>query len=164
MGGTPQSKVRNDSSNASTGRSASPLPITSGTARANQAGASGRWANKTHKLEREHHGKAVAQTIQRHRQAPPADVLARMSGEKRRMDKVVRSVSEVGNGAQVKQRLSHKLGDAGASKGAGCQALMEVNVIIRFFSSSICIIIMHFLLYWTIITFRVSSHSRIYLV
>ncbi|KZP21455.1 hypothetical protein FIBSPDRAFT_860637 [Athelia psychrophila] len=75
-----------------------------------------RWANKTRELERERRGEVVARTMRRRRQAPPADVLARMSGEERRMDKVARSVSEVGYVAQVKRRLGHKIRDEGASK------------------------------------------------
>ncbi|KAF8649132.1 hypothetical protein AX16_005995 [Volvariella volvacea WC 439] len=66
-------------------------------------------ANKTRELERERRGEVLKRTIRRRNQGPPAHVLRRMSPERREMDKVVRSVSEVGYVAQVKMQLGFKL-------------------------------------------------------
>ena len=68
-----------------------------------------RHANKTRELERERRGETTARMIRRHRQGPPAAILSTMSDEERKMDKVARSVSEVGYVAKVKRRLGHKL-------------------------------------------------------
>ncbi|KAF7977210.1 hypothetical protein HWV62_4473 [Athelia sp. TMB] len=68
-----------------------------------------RHANKTRELERERRGETTARMIRRRRQGPPAAILSAMSEEERKMDKVARSVSEVGYVAQVKRRLGHKL-------------------------------------------------------
>ncbi|TFK59820.1 hypothetical protein BDN72DRAFT_780216 [Pluteus cervinus] len=66
-------------------------------------------ANKTRERERERKGEVLPRTIERMNQGPPAHVLATMSTEKRVMDKVVRSVGEVGYVAKVKKRLGFKL-------------------------------------------------------
>jgi hypothetical protein len=73
-------------------------------------------ANKTRELDRERRGEILARTIDRRNQGPPAHVLTRMTREERRMDRVVRSVSEVGYVAQVKRRLGFKLRDSEAWK------------------------------------------------
>lgn len=72
--------------------------------------------NKTRELERERHGEVLPRTIRRRNKGPPASVLAKMSVEERRLDKVARNVSEVGYVAAVKRRLGHKLRDPEAWK------------------------------------------------
>lgn len=67
--------------------------------------------NKTRERERERHGEILPRTIRRRNKGPPAHVLAKMSLEERKMDKVARSVSEVGYVGMVKRRLGHKLRD-----------------------------------------------------
>ena len=67
--------------------------------------------NKTGERERERRGEVLRQTIRRRNKGPPAHVLARMTPEEKHMDKVVRSVSEVGYVGQVKRRLGFRLRD-----------------------------------------------------
>ncbi|KAF5382048.1 hypothetical protein D9615_004459 [Tricholomella constricta] len=66
-------------------------------------------ANKTRERERERRGEVLRRTILRQRKGPPAHVLAVMTPEQRRMDKIARSVSEVGYVAKVKRKLGFKL-------------------------------------------------------
>ncbi|KAG6891381.1 hypothetical protein C0992_008092 [Termitomyces sp. T32_za158] len=66
-------------------------------------------ANKTRELERERRGEVLRRTILRRRKGPPAHVLALLTPEQRKMDKVVRNVSEVGYVAQIKRKLGFKL-------------------------------------------------------
>jgi len=68
-------------------------------------------ANKTRERERERRGEILRRTVLRRNKGPPAHVLRRMTEEERKMDKVVRSVSEVGYVAQVKRKLGFKLRD-----------------------------------------------------
>ncbi|KAF9002935.1 hypothetical protein BDQ17DRAFT_510015 [Cyathus striatus] len=72
--------------------------------------------NKTREREREQRGEILKNTLKRMRKGPPAHVLALMSPEKKRMDRIARSVSEVGYVAQVKKKLGHKLRDPEAWK------------------------------------------------
>ncbi|KAF8886728.1 hypothetical protein BD779DRAFT_1441452 [Infundibulicybe gibba] len=72
--------------------------------------------NKTRERERERRGEILTWTIQRQRRAPPSHILQRMSEAQRKMDKVVRSVSEVGYVAQVKRKLGFRLRDKEAWK------------------------------------------------
>ena len=67
--------------------------------------------NKTRERERERHGEVFKAVLERQAKGPPAHVLARMSPEQRRLDKVVRSVSEVGYVAMVKKKLGFRLKD-----------------------------------------------------
>ncbi|KAF9460353.1 hypothetical protein BDZ94DRAFT_1266355 [Collybia nuda] len=73
-------------------------------------------ANKTRERERERRGEILRRTISRQNAGPPAPVLAKMTPEQRKMDKVARSVSEVGYVAQVKRKLGFKLRDPNAWK------------------------------------------------
>jgi len=66
-------------------------------------------ANKTRERERERRGEILRRTILRQNKGPPAHVLAMMTPEQRKMDKIARSVSEVGYVAQVKRKLGFKL-------------------------------------------------------
>lgn len=75
--------------------------------------------NKTREKERERRGEMTLSAIRRGRKGPPAHVLARMSPERRKMDKVARSLSEVGYVALVKRRLGRKLKDAEAGLELG---------------------------------------------
>lgn len=72
--------------------------------------------NKTRERERERRGEVLRSTIRRRNKGPPAHALARMTPEQRHMDKVVRSVSEVGYVGQVKRRLGFRLRDPEAWK------------------------------------------------
>ena len=65
--------------------------------------------NKTREKERERRGELTLSAIRRERKGPPAHILATMSPERRKMDKVARSLSEVGYVALVKRRLGRKL-------------------------------------------------------
>lgn len=65
--------------------------------------------NKTRELERERRGEIITRTIRRRNKGPPAHVLARMTKEQRQMDKIARSVSEVGYVGKVKRKLGWKL-------------------------------------------------------
>ncbi|EPS97484.1 hypothetical protein FOMPIDRAFT_43521 [Fomitopsis schrenkii] len=73
-------------------------------------------ANKTRELQRERAGLVIKRTILRRAAGPPAHVLAKMTEAQRRMDRVSRSVSEVGYVAIVKKRLGWKLRDPEAWK------------------------------------------------
>lgn len=73
-------------------------------------------ANKTRELQRERAGLVIRRTLLRRAKGPPAHVLARMTEAERRMDRVARSVSEVGYVAMVKRRLGWKLRDPEAWK------------------------------------------------
>ncbi|KAG6865178.1 hypothetical protein C0991_004621 [Blastosporella zonata] len=66
-------------------------------------------ANKTRELQRERGGEILRRTILRQRKGPPAHVLAMLTPEQRKMDKVVRNVSEVGYVAKIKRKLGFKL-------------------------------------------------------
>ncbi|KAF8691590.1 hypothetical protein AX14_002767 [Amanita brunnescens Koide BX004] len=68
-----------------------------------------RIANKTRELERERQGEVLPRTIKRRRKGPPAHVLAKMTPEEKKMDKVVRSVSEVGYVAMMKRKFGIKM-------------------------------------------------------
>ena len=67
--------------------------------------------NKTREKDRERRGEVLKSTLKRQRKGPPAHILAKMSPERREMDKVSRSLSEVGYVALVKRRLGFKLKD-----------------------------------------------------
>ena len=67
--------------------------------------------NKTREKDRERRGEVLKSTPKRQRKGPPAHILAQMSPERREMDKVSRSLSEVGYVALVKRRLGFKLND-----------------------------------------------------
>ncbi|KAF8071824.1 hypothetical protein FPV67DRAFT_1412243 [Lyophyllum atratum] len=73
-------------------------------------------ANKTRERERERRGEVLRRTILRQNKGPPAHVLAMMTPERRKMDKIARSVSEVGYVAQVKRKLGFKLRNPDAWK------------------------------------------------
>lgn len=75
--------------------------------------------NKTHEKERERRGEILESTLRRQRKGPPAHILAKMSPERRRMDKVARSLSEVGYVALVKRRLGMRLKDPEAGLELG---------------------------------------------
>ncbi|GLB40306.1 putative complex I LYR family protein [Lyophyllum shimeji] len=66
-------------------------------------------ANKTRERERERRGEILRRTILRQNKGPPAHVLSMMTPEQRKMDKIARSVSEVGYVARVKRKLGFKL-------------------------------------------------------
>ncbi|KAG5730963.1 hypothetical protein E4T56_gene7142 [Termitomyces sp. T112] len=66
-------------------------------------------ANKTRELQRERRGEILRRTILRQRKGPPPHVLALLTPEQRKMDKVVRNVSEVGYVAKIKRKLGFKL-------------------------------------------------------
>ena len=67
--------------------------------------------NKTRERERWRRGEVTNRLRKLMNQGPPAHVLARMTDEQRRMDKIARNPSEVGYVAEVKRRLGHKLRD-----------------------------------------------------
>jgi hypothetical protein len=75
--------------------------------------------NKTREKERERRGEILKSTLRRQRKGPPAHILANMSPERRRMDKVARSLSEVGYVALVKRRLGMRLKDPDAGLELG---------------------------------------------
>ncbi|TDL17204.1 hypothetical protein BD410DRAFT_730238, partial [Rickenella mellea] len=60
--------------------------------------------NKTRELERERRGEVLRRTIVRRRKRPPAPILNVMTREQKRIDRAVRSVSEVGYVAQMKMK------------------------------------------------------------
>lgn len=72
--------------------------------------------NKTRELDRERRGEILRRTIRRRNKSPPAHLLTTMTAEERRLDKVVRSVSEVGYVGMVKRKLGWKLKDPEAWK------------------------------------------------
>jgi hypothetical protein len=65
--------------------------------------------NKTREKERERRGELTKSAIKRQRKGPPAHILAKMTPKEREMDKISRSLSEVGYVAVVKERLGFKL-------------------------------------------------------
>ncbi len=75
--------------------------------------------NKTREKERERLGELTRNAIRRERKGPPAHILATMSPERRQMDRVARSASEVGYVALVKGRLGRKLRDPEAGLELG---------------------------------------------
>ena len=75
--------------------------------------------NKTREKERERQGEILKSTLRRQRKGPPAHILAKMSPERRRMDKIARSLSEVGYVALVKRRLGMRLRDPEAGLELG---------------------------------------------
>ncbi|KDR82947.1 hypothetical protein GALMADRAFT_57643 [Galerina marginata CBS 339.88] len=75
--------------------------------------------NKTREKERERRGEVLKSTLKRQRRGPPAHVLAKWSPERRAMDRVARSLSEVGYVALVKRRLGFKLKDPEAGLELG---------------------------------------------
>jgi hypothetical protein len=75
--------------------------------------------NKTREKERERRGELTLSAIRRQRKGPPAHILAKMTPERRKMDKVARSLSEVGYVALVKKRLGRKLKDPQAGLELG---------------------------------------------
>ncbi|KIM49685.1 hypothetical protein M413DRAFT_114233 [Hebeloma cylindrosporum] len=75
--------------------------------------------NKTREKDRERRGEVLKSTLKRQRKGPPAHILAKMSPERREMDKVSRSLSEVGYVALVKRRLGFKLKDPEAGLELG---------------------------------------------
>ena len=77
--------------------------------------------NKTREKERERRGEILKSTLRRQRKGPPAHILAKMSPKRRRMDKVARSLSEVGYVALVKRRLGMRLKDPDAGLELGEQ-------------------------------------------
>ena len=66
-------------------------------------------ANKTLERTRERRGEVLSCTLHRRRRTPPAHVLRMMTPERRQMDRIVRSVSEVGYVGLIKRRLGFKL-------------------------------------------------------
>ena len=72
--------------------------------------------NKTRLLERERRGEILPRTIRRRNKGPPAHILAKMTKEERRLDKLARHVSEVGAVAMAKMKLGHKMKDPDAWK------------------------------------------------
>lgn len=70
-----------------------------------------RHVNKQTERLREKRGEVLRRTIKRRNKGPPAHVLALMTPEERKMDKVVRSVSEVGFVGMMKRRMGFKLRD-----------------------------------------------------
>ena len=75
--------------------------------------------NKTHEKERERRGELTLSARIRQRKAPPAHILAKMTPGQKEMDKVARSLSEVGYVALVKRRLGYKLKDPDAGLELG---------------------------------------------
>ena len=75
-----------------------------------------RIANKTRELKREQGGEVLLRTIKRRQKGPPADVLVKMTPGERKMDKVVRSVSEVGYVAMMKKKKGMKIRDPEAGR------------------------------------------------
>lgn len=82
--------------------------------------------NKTREKERERLGEFTRNAIRRGRKGPPAHVLAIMSPERRQMDRVARSPSEVGYVALVKRKLGRKLKDPEAGLELGEKELRPV--------------------------------------
>jgi hypothetical protein len=72
--------------------------------------------NKTRELERERRGEILPRTIHRRSKSPPAHILAKMTKEERRLDKLARHVSEVGVVGMAKMKLGHKLRNPDAWK------------------------------------------------
>jgi methyl coenzyme M reductase gamma subunit len=68
-----------------------------------------KFTNKRRERNREKRGEILRRTIKRRNQGPPAHVLQNMTQEQREMDRISRSVSEVGYVAMVKRRLGWKL-------------------------------------------------------
>ncbi|KAF8452446.1 hypothetical protein L210DRAFT_3468333 [Boletus edulis BED1] len=66
---------------------------------------------RTRQHVRERAGEVFPSTLARIRQGPPAHVLAKMTPEERRSDKIVRSPSEAGYTASVKMKMRRKLKD-----------------------------------------------------
>ncbi|KAF8961023.1 hypothetical protein BDZ97DRAFT_1830936 [Flammula alnicola] len=75
--------------------------------------------NKTQEKDRERHGELTKSAIKRQRKGPPAHILAKMTAKEREMDKISRSLSEVGYVALVKRRLGFKLKDPDAGLELG---------------------------------------------
>jgi len=75
--------------------------------------------NKTREKDRERRGEVLKSTLKRQRKGPPAHILDKMSPERREMDKISRSLSEVGYVALVKRRLGFKLKDPEAGLELG---------------------------------------------
>ncbi|KAF9553461.1 hypothetical protein CPC08DRAFT_754223 [Agrocybe pediades] len=75
--------------------------------------------NKTREKERERKGEILRSTLKRRRKAPPPHILSKMTPKQREMDKVARSLSEVGYVALVKRRLGFKLKDPEAGLELG---------------------------------------------
>jgi hypothetical protein len=65
--------------------------------------------NQTRQLERERRGEVLPRTIRRRNKGPPAHILAKMTEEQKKMDKLVRHVSEVGYVGMAKRKMGHKL-------------------------------------------------------
>ena len=70
-----------------------------------------RYKTRQHASERA--GEVFPSTLARMRQGPPAHVLAKMTREQRRSDKIMRSPSEGGYTAVVKMKMGRKLKDGG---------------------------------------------------
>lgn len=68
-----------------------------------------KFRNKLRESERERRGEVLNRTLKRKIKGPPAHVLAKMTEDQKMMDKVSRSVSEVGYVASVKKKLGFKL-------------------------------------------------------
>lgn len=66
---------------------------------------------KTRQYARERDGEVFPSTLARMRQGPPAHVLAKMTPEERRADRIMRSPSEAGYTAAVKIKMRRKLKD-----------------------------------------------------
>jgi hypothetical protein len=75
--------------------------------------------NKTREKERERRGELTLSAIRRQSKGPPAHILAKMTPARRKMDKVARSLSEVGYVGLVKRRLGRKLKDPEAGLELG---------------------------------------------
>lgn len=73
-------------------------------------------ANKTRELQRERAGLVIKRTILRRAAGPPAHILAKMTEAQKHLDRVSRSVSEVGYVAMAKRKLGWKLRDPEAWK------------------------------------------------
>lgn len=69
---------------------------------------------RTRQLERERRGEVLPRTVRRRNKHPPAHVLAKMTEERKRLDKIARHPSEVGFVAMAKMKLGHKLKDPSA--------------------------------------------------
>ncbi|KAH8112251.1 hypothetical protein DFH11DRAFT_1706665 [Phellopilus nigrolimitatus] len=65
--------------------------------------------NKTRERQRELRGEVLPRTLERSRQRPPAHVRVKMSREQLHMDRVVRSVSEVGYVGMVKSQMGRNM-------------------------------------------------------
>lgn len=75
-----------------------------------------RIANHTRELERERRGELTNRALRRRRTGPPAHIAAIMSSKRLRLDKVARSLSEVGLAAEAKRKLGHKMKNPGKAK------------------------------------------------